>query len=140
MRGGGSRGGGAGRGVKARLVHNLKTLKVKLKILASFFQVATKLESVYGVTLPPQASIVVLLQARPRADTPPRRISPSAPLRARSAVRRRARVPAAGLGAASSRGARAAAVPEAAEAAEHGAPRAQARVRPHAGAGGAGAG
>ena len=34
------------------------TMKVKLKILASFFQVATKLESVYGVRLPPQASSV----------------------------------------------------------------------------------
>ena len=42
--------------VRARLWRALKTLKVKLKILASFFQVATKLESVYGVTLPPQAS------------------------------------------------------------------------------------
>ena len=54
----GSQRSGGGRGMKARLLLVVKALSVKLKILASFFQVATKLESVYGVRLPSQASSV----------------------------------------------------------------------------------
>lgn len=52
-------GGGRGKKLAKRVISSVRGAKVKIKICVSFFQVATKLESVYGVVMPPNTSAVL---------------------------------------------------------------------------------